>query len=122
MVSRVYFGNWLRDYSQAVDVGALKGVNAATIRILVCQLSALHAPNILARSVNILRSGFFPSWRMDMPPKSSRLPKSAWVVTDLKSTSTTLLVMPMARMLVPTTNDSEVRLTRENSRLTPKRA
>ncbi|KAF8866883.1 Het-C-domain-containing protein [Acephala macrosclerotiorum] len=34
MVKRVYFGNWLRDYSQAVDVGSLKGVNAPTIRIL----------------------------------------------------------------------------------------
>lgn len=36
MIKRVYFGNWLRDYSQAVDVGSLKGVNAPTIRILVC--------------------------------------------------------------------------------------
>jgi hypothetical protein len=35
MVKRAYFGNWLRDYSQAVDVGSLKGVNAPTIRILV---------------------------------------------------------------------------------------
>jgi hypothetical protein len=35
MVKRVYFGNWLRDYSQAVDVGTLKGVQAGTIRILV---------------------------------------------------------------------------------------
>ena len=26
MVKRAYFGNWLRDYSQAVDVGSLKGV------------------------------------------------------------------------------------------------
>jgi len=41
MVKRVYFGNWLRDYSQAVDVGSLKGVNAATIRILVWVLSFL---------------------------------------------------------------------------------
>ena len=32
MVKRVYFGNWLRDYSQAVDVGTLKGVQAGTIR------------------------------------------------------------------------------------------
>ncbi|KAK5662841.1 hypothetical protein OQA88_6252 [Cercophora sp. LCS_1] len=40
-VGRVYFGNWLRDYSQAVDVGSLKGVNAATIRILVWVLSFL---------------------------------------------------------------------------------
>ena len=36
MIKRVYFGNWLRDYSQAVDVGSLKGVSAPTIRILVC--------------------------------------------------------------------------------------
>ncbi|KAF7558338.1 hypothetical protein G7046_g5816 [Stylonectria norvegica] len=39
LIKRVYFGNWLRDYSQAVDVGSLKGVNAATIRILVWVLS-----------------------------------------------------------------------------------
>ena len=41
MVKRVYFGNWLRDYSQAVDVGTLKGVQSATIRILVWVLSFL---------------------------------------------------------------------------------
>ena len=35
MIKRVYFGNWLRDYSQAVDVGTLKGVQAGTIRVLV---------------------------------------------------------------------------------------
>lgn len=35
LIKRTYFGNWLRDYSQAVDIGSLKGVNAATIRILV---------------------------------------------------------------------------------------
>jgi hypothetical protein len=35
MVKRVYFGNWLRDYSQALDVGTLKSVQAGTIRILV---------------------------------------------------------------------------------------
>jgi hypothetical protein len=36
LVKRTYFGNWLRDYSQAIDVGSLKGpVNANTIRILV---------------------------------------------------------------------------------------
>ncbi|KAI1825433.1 heterokaryon incompatibility Het-C [Xylaria intraflava] len=41
LVRRTYFGNWLRDYSQAVDVGSLKGVNAETIRILVWVLSFL---------------------------------------------------------------------------------
>ncbi|KAK5636569.1 hypothetical protein RRF57_012280 [Xylaria bambusicola] len=41
LVQRTYFGNWLRDYSQAVDVGSLKSVNAETIRILVWVLSFL---------------------------------------------------------------------------------
>ncbi|KAI1330773.1 heterokaryon incompatibility Het-C [Xylariaceae sp. FL0255] len=41
LIQRTYFGNWLRDYSQAVDVGSLKGVNAETIRILVWVLSFL---------------------------------------------------------------------------------
>ena len=39
MIKRVYFGNWLRDYSQAVDVATLKGVQAETIRVLVWILS-----------------------------------------------------------------------------------
>ncbi|OCK85515.1 Het-C-domain-containing protein [Lepidopterella palustris CBS 459.81] len=34
-VKRVYFGNWLRDYSQAVDVGTVKSVSAEAIRILL---------------------------------------------------------------------------------------
>ncbi|PHH55754.1 hypothetical protein CFIMG_000273RA [Ceratocystis fimbriata CBS 114723] len=39
-IKRVYFGNWLRDYSQALDVGSLKGpVNAETIRILIWVLA-----------------------------------------------------------------------------------
>ncbi|KAI5925468.1 heterokaryon incompatibility Het-C [Camillea tinctor] len=41
LVQRTYFGNWLRDYSQAVDVASLKGANADTIRILVWVLSFL---------------------------------------------------------------------------------
>jgi branched-subunit amino acid ABC-type transport system permease component len=39
MLKRTYFGNWLRDYSQAVDVGTLKGVQADTIRVLVWVLA-----------------------------------------------------------------------------------
>ncbi|KAF2713588.1 Het-C-domain-containing protein [Pleomassaria siparia CBS 279.74] len=34
-VKRVYFGNWLRDYSQAVDVGTVKNISAEAIRILL---------------------------------------------------------------------------------------
>ncbi|KAI1488857.1 heterokaryon incompatibility Het-C [Biscogniauxia mediterranea] len=41
LVQRTYFGNWLRDYSQAVDVASLKGANADTIRVLVWVLSFL---------------------------------------------------------------------------------
>ena len=37
-VSRVYFGNWLRDYSQAVDVGTVKSVSAEAIRLLLSVL------------------------------------------------------------------------------------
>ncbi len=37
-VSRVYFGNWLRDYSQAIDVGTVKSVSAEAIRLLLSVL------------------------------------------------------------------------------------
>ena len=40
-VKRVYFGNWLRDYSQAVDVGTVKHVSADAIRILLWVLGFL---------------------------------------------------------------------------------
>lgn len=38
-IKKVYFGNWLRDYSQAIDVGGLKQLPADTIRILLWCLS-----------------------------------------------------------------------------------
>jgi hypothetical protein len=41
MVARVYFGNWLRDYSQAIDVGTVKAVSAEAIRLLLCVLGFL---------------------------------------------------------------------------------
>lgn len=34
-VKRVYFGNWLRDYSQAIDVGTVKNVSAEAVRIIL---------------------------------------------------------------------------------------
>lgn len=40
-VSRTYFGNWLRDYSQAIDVGTVKSVSAEAIRLLLCILGFL---------------------------------------------------------------------------------
>lgn len=41
MLSRVYFGNWLRDYSQAIDVGTVKSVSAEAIRLVLCILGFL---------------------------------------------------------------------------------
>jgi Heterokaryon incompatibility protein Het-C. len=41
MVARVYFGNWLRDYSQAIDIGTVKFVSAEAIRLLLCILGFL---------------------------------------------------------------------------------
>jgi hypothetical protein len=41
-VKRVYFGNWLRDYSQAVDVGSLKGIVAVPLER--CLKRACHLP------------------------------------------------------------------------------
>ncbi|KAF2196671.1 Het-C-domain-containing protein [Delitschia confertaspora ATCC 74209] len=40
-VKRVYFGNWLRDYSQAVDVGTVKMVSSEAIRIVLWVLGFL---------------------------------------------------------------------------------
>jgi hypothetical protein len=48
MIKRVYFGNWLRDYSQAVDVGSLKGVQKDSIRIIVwvlCEIGHIRYMN-----------------------------------------------------------------------------
>jgi len=41
-VNSVYFGNWLRDYSQAVDVGAVKYISAEAIRILLWMLGFMN--------------------------------------------------------------------------------
>ncbi|KAK2867846.1 hypothetical protein FQN49_003409 [Arthroderma sp. PD_2] len=40
-VMHVYFGNWLRDYSQAVDVGSVKYVSAEAVRIIIWVLGFL---------------------------------------------------------------------------------
>lgn len=48
MIRRAYFGNWLRDYSQAVDVGTLKGAQADTIRVLVWVLAFMSKYHTMA--------------------------------------------------------------------------
>lgn len=71
LIKRTYFGNWLRDYSQAVDVGSLKGVNAATIRILVRPLSppSWHALDLSVKLTR-RRFGSCPSWPLAMLPRN----------------------------------------------------
>ncbi|KAG1869912.1 heterokaryon incompatibility protein HET-C [Suillus subluteus] len=54
-IKRVYFGNWLRDYSQAVDISTLKKVNLQTILNLVMVLGfmarAIAAPKTCSHSI-----------------------------------------------------------------------
>lgn len=70
LIKRTYFGNWLRDYSQAIDVGSLKGpINADTIRILVRSRAPLLSPFMMADPT---RCGCSPSWPSATPPRNSR--------------------------------------------------
>jgi hypothetical protein len=39
---RVYFGNWLRDFSQLIDTGTLKFVSATAIQIIVAVLGMME--------------------------------------------------------------------------------
>ena len=41
-IKRVYFGNWLRDYSQACDVGGLSKITADTLVLIVGILGFLE--------------------------------------------------------------------------------
>ena len=50
-VKRVYFGNWLRDYSQAVDVGTVKYVSAEAIRLLIWVLGFMVSGGTLQSSL-----------------------------------------------------------------------
>lgn len=56
-VKRVYFGNWLRDYSQAVDVGTVKHVSAEAIRILIWVLGFMSFGYVLLPVKHILVLG-----------------------------------------------------------------
>ncbi|KAJ6258995.1 LOW QUALITY PROTEIN: hypothetical protein Dda_5890 [Drechslerella dactyloides] len=65
-IKRVYFGNWLRDYSQAVDVGTLKGAPADTIRVLVAVLAFLSfgfgkGSSDLAEGIIFITNVIFPT-------------------------------------------------------------
>lgn len=68
-VKRVYFGNWLRDYSQAVDIGTLKKVNIQTI-VNLCMVLGFMAHGYATEEfeVTVERLGcYLPTEHIDNP-------------------------------------------------------
>ncbi|KAI6129492.1 heterokaryon incompatibility protein Het-C-domain-containing protein [Pisolithus croceorrhizus] len=68
-VKRVYFGNWLRDYSQAVDIGTLKKVNIQTI-INLCMVLGFMAHGYATEEFEVTseRLGcYLPTEHIDNP-------------------------------------------------------
>ncbi|KAK4689945.1 hypothetical protein P7C73_g156, partial [Tremellales sp. Uapishka_1] len=68
-VKRVYFGNWLRDYSQAVDVGALKKTNLATI-LNICMVLGFLAHGYATQEFEVTRERlgcYLPTEHIDNP-------------------------------------------------------
>lgn len=68
-VKRVYFGNWLRDYSQAVDIGTLRKVNIQTI-INLCMVLGFMAHGYATEEfeVTLERLGcYLPTEHIDNP-------------------------------------------------------
>ncbi|KAI0281811.1 heterokaryon incompatibility protein HET-C [Russula aff. rugulosa BPL654] len=68
-IKRVYFGNWLRDYSQAVDIASLKKVQLQTIINLCMALGFLaHGYATEEFEVTIERLGvYLPTEHIDNP-------------------------------------------------------
>jgi hypothetical protein len=62
LIKRVYFGNWLRDYSQAVDVGSLKGVQKDAIRIIVWVLGKIPARYRCDRTTGVPSNSHRVQW------------------------------------------------------------
>ncbi|EIW69543.1 hypothetical protein TREMEDRAFT_73894 [Tremella mesenterica DSM 1558] len=68
-VKRVYFGNWLRDYSQAVDVGALKKTNIQTI-LNVCLVLGFLAHGYVTAEFEVTKERlgcYLPTEHIDNP-------------------------------------------------------
>ncbi|EIW78541.1 Het-C-domain-containing protein [Coniophora puteana RWD-64-598 SS2] len=68
-IKRIYFGNWLRDYSQAVDIGALKKVQIQTI-LNLCMVLGFMANGYATREFEVTpeRLGcYLPTEHIDNP-------------------------------------------------------
>ncbi len=82
-VKRVYFGNWLRDYSQAVDVGTVKYISANAITFLLWILGFM---SFGYGELGSVPGSIKPSKKVQQP-KNSRSPWIAWAAIGLKNTS-----------------------------------
>ncbi|KAL4066987.1 heterokaryon incompatibility protein Het-C-domain-containing protein [Scleroderma yunnanense] len=68
-VKRVYFGNWLRDYSQAVDIASLKKVNIQTI-INLCMVLGFMAHGYATEEFEVTQERlgvYLPTEHIDNP-------------------------------------------------------
>jgi hypothetical protein len=111
LIKRVYFGNWLRDYSQAVDVGSLKGVNAETIRILV-RIYCFTPPKRFTMLTDIDRFGFFRLWLTVTLLVNSRSPPTDSESIVQRNISITPSATEMDSMHALLINDCEVQSNR----------
>lgn len=107
-VKRVYFGNWLRDYSQAVDVGTVKYVSAEAIRILLWVLGFMSfGYGTKEFEVTTDRLGCYrPEEHIDNPKDVRLEPTGYCKAKALMSNS-----MPTISMLANTTGDCEAQWT-----------
>ncbi|KAH7912171.1 Het-C-domain-containing protein [Hygrophoropsis aurantiaca] len=68
-IKRVYFGNWLRDYSQAVDIGTLKKLQVQTI-INLCMVLGFMAHGYATNEFEVTEerlSVYLPTEHIDNP-------------------------------------------------------
>lgn len=120
---QIYFGNWMRDYSQAIDIGTVKSVSSEAIRLLLCVLGFMtFGYGSKEFEVTAERLGM----AILSIPDGVRVHTNALFKAPTVPRSTLTTPRGMATALVTrasTTNASVGPLTRrESSRLTPRPA
>ena len=101
-VKRVYFGNWLRDYSQAVDVGSVKYVSAEAVRLILWVLGFMRQARL---NSYMIIANIDPASVMDRD--HSKLLEIGLAVIGPKNTLITQRTTLTILMLVNTTAGSE---------------
>ncbi|KAJ7201281.1 Het-C-domain-containing protein [Mycena pura] len=76
-IKKVYFGNWLRDYSQAMDIGGLSKLTADTLVLVVSVLGFMaSSTTLLCKNDNLTTECAFIGRRSDSLPRNSKSPPS----------------------------------------------